>query len=90
MFLLYVFHTPTDNVGGAQSEYKAIVERIVDIAVKCRFTELNMDFEKELTKRAEAESQAKIADARMAEANASVRLLELQIELKRMEMSARV
>ena len=76
------------------SEFTAIVERILEIASKCQITELNMDFERELTKRlelesrkAEAESQAKLAEARTAEANASVRLLELQIELKRLELA---
>ncbi len=78
------------------TEYRAIVERIQEFAAKYQITDVNMDFERELTKRleiekrkaeAEAESQAKIAEARTAEANASVRLLELQIELKRLEMA---
>ena len=83
-------------VAANQSEYKAVVEKILEIAARCKTTELNMDFERELTKRlefesrkteVEAESQAKIAQARIAEANASVRLLELQIELKRLELN---
>ena len=84
----------TEVVAANQSEYKAVVEKIVEIAARCKITELNMDFERELTKRlefesrkTEAESQAKLADARMAEASVSVRLLELQIELKRLEMA---
>ena len=66
------------------------MERIQEIAVKCQITELNMDFERELTRRLEVESRRAEAEAesqtRMVEANASVRLLELQIELKRLEM----
>ena len=85
----------TEVIAANPDEFKAVVERIIEIASKCQITNLNMDYEKELTKRlefesrkaeAEAESQAKLAEARTAEANASVRLLELQIELKRMEM----
>ncbi len=76
-------------IAANQGEYKAIVERIREIAVKCQKTDLNMDFERELTKRLEFESRKAEAEAqaRMAEANAPVRLLELQIELKRLEMS---
>ncbi len=68
-------------------EYKAFVEMIQEIAAECQVNEVNMDFEKELTKRLEIESRKAEAEARTAEANASVRLLELQIELKRLELA---
>ena len=78
-------------VAANQSEYKAVVEKIIEIAARCKITELNMDFERELTKRLEFESRKTEAEAEsqaeIAEANASVRLLELQIELKRLELN---
>ena len=76
-------------IAADHSEYMTIVQRIQEIAARSQITELNMDFERELTKRLEVESRKAEADsrARMAEANASVRLLELQIELKRLEMA---
>ena len=63
------------------TEYRAIVERIVEIAAECQSVKVNMDYERELTKRLEFE-------AKIAEANAPIRLLELQLELKRLEMAS--
>ena len=86
----------TEIIAANPDEFKAIVERILEIANKCRINMLNMEFERELTRRlelesrkaeAEAESQAKMAEARIAEANAPIRLLELQIEIKRLELT---
>ena len=79
----------TEVIAANPDEFKAVVERILEIADNCQMNKLNMDFERELTKRLEFESRKAEAEAqaRTAEANASVRLLELQIELKRLEVA---
>ena len=90
----------TEVIAANPGEFKAVVERILEIANNCQMNKLNMDFERELTKRlefesrkAEAEAQARArtaeanAKARLADANASIRLLELQLEMKRLEMA---
>ena len=65
-------------------EYKAFVEKVVTMASK--YNKVDMTMEKELTKRKEAEAEARKAEARIAESN--VRLLELQIKMKEMETSS--
>ena len=66
------------------TEYKAFVEKVVTMASK--YNKVNMTMEKELTKRKEAEAEARKAEARIAESN--VRLLELQIKMKEIETSS--
>ena len=84
--LLSAFHKnkrnrDTELIAVNAAEYKAIVEKVIKMAAR-----YNVDMEKELTKRQEAEAEARKAEARVAEAN--VRLLELQIKMKQMETSS--
>lgn len=80
----------TELVAVNGAEYKAIVEKSLQMAAKCD-ARLDMEMERELTRReevradtearkAEAESQARIAESK-------VRLLELQIRMKQLETS---
>lgn len=79
------------------SEYKAIVERVMEIAAECQTLKVNMDFEIELTKRlecesrkAEAECQAKMAEAesraKMAEADSRAKMAEANASIRLLEL----
>ena len=83
----------TELVAVNGAEYKAIVERAIQMAARCE-TRLDMELEKELTRREEvkAEAEARKSEARKAEAESQariaeskVRLLELQIRMKQLE-----
>ena len=74
----------TELIAVDVTEYKAFVQKVIDMASK--YNKVDMAMERELTKRQEAEAEARKAEAKIAEAN--VRLLELQIKMKQMETSS--
>ncbi len=83
----------TELVAVNTQDFRIIVEKAIELAAEFD-KKMDLEIERELTKRQEAEADARRAEAetrkaeaRIAEANAPVRLLELQIQLKQLQLS---